>query len=344
MKPIAIHHLSYGFTQRWIEYCEKNSIPYKKVNCYDYDIIEQLKNCSALLWHWDYSNYRDRQFAPALILSAEKMGLKTLPNYNSCWHFDNKVHQKYLLESLNIPFAQTWVFYDKTTAKKWLSNAVFPIVFKLKTGAGGQNVKLLKDANTAKKHIRQAFSAGFKPISNRNLIKDKFDYFLRTKATTDLIKFLKRIYHSAFSTYNAKFIENEKGYIYFQKYMPNNEHDTRLVVIGDRCFGLRRYNRKNDFRASGSGLLGYEKQFFNLEAIEIAFNASSKLKTNVITFDFLNDYDDKPVIVEISYGFSIKAYDQCVGYWDRSLNWHAGEKIFQDIMIEDIIKDLSKDD
>ena len=43
---IAIHKSS-GFTERWIAYCEQEGIDYKIVNCYDSDIIEQLKDCDA---------------------------------------------------------------------------------------------------------------------------------------------------------------------------------------------------------------------------------------------------------------------------------------------------------
>ena len=45
---IAFHNTG-GFTPRWIEYCEKNNIQYKKVNAYDTDIVEQLKDCDAFM-------------------------------------------------------------------------------------------------------------------------------------------------------------------------------------------------------------------------------------------------------------------------------------------------------
>ena len=43
---IAIHKSS-GFAERWIAYCQQENIDYKIVNCYDSDIIEQLKDCDA---------------------------------------------------------------------------------------------------------------------------------------------------------------------------------------------------------------------------------------------------------------------------------------------------------
>ncbi len=42
---LAIHHQSGNdsYSDRWIEYCRNNKIEYEIVNCYDTDIIEQLK-------------------------------------------------------------------------------------------------------------------------------------------------------------------------------------------------------------------------------------------------------------------------------------------------------------
>ncbi|MDZ7775700.1 MAG: hypothetical protein U5L09_08950 [Bacteroidales bacterium] len=44
---IAIHNRPGSFSDRWIEYCKKQEIPYKIVNCYDNNIIQQLNDCDA---------------------------------------------------------------------------------------------------------------------------------------------------------------------------------------------------------------------------------------------------------------------------------------------------------
>ena len=48
---IAIHHRSGSFSDQWIEYCKEKSIDYKIVNAYDSNIIEQVKDCDAFMWH-----------------------------------------------------------------------------------------------------------------------------------------------------------------------------------------------------------------------------------------------------------------------------------------------------
>jgi glutathione synthase/RimK-type ligase-like ATP-grasp enzyme len=133
---------------------------------------------------------------------------------------------------------------------------------------------------------------------------------------------------------------NQKGYIYFEDFIPGKDFDTRLVVIGTRCFGVRRYCRKGDFRASGSGITAYNPELFDNKCIQSAFETSKKLKTQSIAFDFIYD-EQEPKILEISYCFVMgPAYDNCPGYWDCNLNWH--EKIInpQYFMIEDFIEKL----
>jgi hypothetical protein len=341
MKPLAIHHISYGFTQRWIEYCEINKIPFKKVNCYDTDIINQLKDCSALLWHWNYDDYKDRLIAPSLILSVEKMGLLTLPNSDSCWHFDNKLAQKYLLESNNIPLIKTWAFYDKISALSWLKSAEYPLVFKLKTGAGSQNVKLINNYYKARKYVKKSFGRGFRVKNNSNIIKDRFVLLFRKKTYEAFKNLIKSVFRLLKPKYDVKILPRDRGYIYFQEFLPDNKFDTRLIIIGDRCFGVRRYNRKNDFRASGSGLLEYDPSLFDLKAIKEAFDICEKLNSKTLAIDFLYNRLKNPHVAEISYAFPTGSFtDNCLGYWDKNLNWHPGKFIVQQLMIDDIVSQI----
>ena len=152
---IAIHKREGSFSDRWIPYCIDNSIPYKIVNCYDNDIIQQISDCNGLMWHWSYQNYREQNFARQFIISIEKRGIKVFPDFNTSWHFDDKVGQKYLLESINAPIVPTYIFYDKSKAIEWAHNTKFPKVFKLRGGAGSQNVKLIHDFGKAKHVINK---------------------------------------------------------------------------------------------------------------------------------------------------------------------------------------------
>lgn len=158
---IAIHHSPGSFSDRWILYCEKSGIDFKIVNCYSNDIISQLKDCDILMWHFHHSDYKDVLFAKQLLYAVVQLGMKTFPDFSTCWHFDDKVGQKYLFESIGAPLATSYVFYTKKEAFNWIENTTFPKVFKLRGGAGSENVKLVNSTGQAKKLAKKAFGKGF---------------------------------------------------------------------------------------------------------------------------------------------------------------------------------------
>lgn len=76
---IAIHHTEGSFSDRWIEYCRKQDIPYKIVDAYDTDIVEQVRDCDIFMWHHSHGNYKDVLFAKQLLYSLQKSGKKVFP-------------------------------------------------------------------------------------------------------------------------------------------------------------------------------------------------------------------------------------------------------------------------
>jgi glutathione synthase/RimK-type ligase-like ATP-grasp enzyme len=318
---IGIHHTKRTFSDRWIAYCEAQKISYKIVDCYHTDIISALKDCDALMWHFSHINPKDFLFAKQLITALEKSGKTVFPDLNTSWHFDDKVAQKYLLESLEIPLVPTYVFYSLSSALDWIGSTTFPKVFKLRGGAGSVNVKLVKNKAAAIHLARKAFSTGFKHDS----LVPFSDMVKKYKAgKADLKAIAKSALREFIPTEFAKMHGREKGYIYFQDFLPGNTFDIRIIIINGKAFALKRMVRENDFRASGSGVFRYEREAFDEAVLKIAFDASAKLNAQCVAFDFVFDHEKKPLIVEISYGFTPSGYDKCPGYWDRELNWHEG--------------------
>lgn len=338
---IAIHKREGSFSDRWIPYCIDNNIPYKIVNCYDSDIIDQLNDCNGLMWHWSHTDYRAQNFARQLIYSIEQRGIKVFPNFNSCWHFDDKVGQKYLLESISAPFVPTYIFYDKKEAINWVSKIDFPKVFKLRGGAGSQNVKLVSNKSKANSLIRKAFGSGFPLTDKYSNIKQRLWVLKRDRTLTALFHFIKGFARFFLPKENHNLLTRQKGYIYFQDFIEGNAYDDRVVVIGDKAIAIRRHNRKNDFRASGSGLIEYNPELFPIDTIKIAFRISEKLKSQSTAFDFIYDKNGSPLIVEISYAYAQgQAYDNCLGYWDRYLKWHSTNINPQWCIIEDFLSEI----
>ena len=134
----------------------------------------------------------------------------------------------------------------------------------------------------------------------------------------------------------------QKDYVYFQKFIPNNDHDIRVTIIGNRAFAFIRYNRDNDFRASGSGKIDYDKSKIPIEAIKIAFEVSEKCKFQSMAYDFMIDENNKVLINEITYCYSGDAVEKCEGYWDDKLNWHEGKMRPEEAHVEDFLERIKE--
>jgi glutathione synthase/RimK-type ligase-like ATP-grasp enzyme len=307
----------------WIYYCDKNNIPYKLVNCYSSDIIQQLQGCSSLMWHYHQAHPTDIVMAKSLLFSLEQSGFKVFPDFNTAWHFDDKVAQKYLLEALAIDLVPTWVFYDKKTAHEWIETTSFPKVFKLKGGAGSQNVQLAKTKQQAKSLANRAFGKGFPAYDSWGSLKERYRKWRLGK--TDLFDVTKGVARLVNPPRYAKVIGNEMNYLYFQEFIANNDSDIRIIVIDGKAFGIKRMNRENDFRASGSGFILYEKESIDERFVKAAFEIHKKLNAQCIAYDFVMSGNNQPLLIEISYGFANAGYNECVGYWDEQMNWYEGK-------------------
>src|SRR5690554_6815338 len=331
---IAIHNAG-SFSIRWIDYCKKNNISYKTVNCFDSDIIDQLKDCDALMWHHHQSVYNDVIVAKKLLFALEHAGIKVFPNFHTGWHFDDKVAQKYLLEAIDAPLVPSYVFYDKKEALDWAKSTTYPKVFKLKGGAGAANVKLVRSKKDAIKLINTAFGKGFSQFNRLGNLKERYRKYKSGKDT--LLGVAKGVGRLIIPTEFAKLQSRERGYVYFQEFVPNNSFDIRIIVIGDKAFAIKRMTRENDFRASGSGDIIFDKNQIDERCVQISFDVNNKLNCQSVAYDFVFDENNNPLIVEISYGFAMDAYDACPGYWDSSLQWHEGKFNPQGWMVEDLI-------
>jgi len=340
---LAIHHCPGSFSDRWISYCDRHQIAYKLVNCFDSDIIERLKSVDGLLWHWNHQDPKGQLMARSVLTTAEMLGLVVFPSSPTGWHFDDKIAQKYLLEAVGAPLAPTHIFYDLKEARKWIRHASFPKVFKLRKGAGSENVRLVSEAKEADALARQAFTEGFRSVPR--YWNDASRRYRVARSRNDLVAVLKRL-PKTLKTIRAldRALDREKGYVYFQDFMPGNNYDTRVTVIGDRGFAYIRKVRPNDFRASGSGNIDYDPRTIDLQCVRIAFETAKKIGSQSAAFDFVRTPEKRPVIVEVSYCYVAEFVHNCEGHWDPQLNWHAGHTWPEEAILADLITEVSDRD
>ena len=339
MKIAIVNNRDGGFAQHWINYCKNNCIEYKEVDPYSSDIIEEVVDCDAFMWHHSHGDYRNLLFAKQLLFSMENAGKIVFPNQHTGWHFDDKVGEKYMLEALGLPLVESFVFYDKASALKWAMSTTYPKVFKLRGGAGAMNVKLVRNMNQAHKFINRCFGKGFTAFDRWAYCKDRFNKW--RNGNDSFLGAMKGIGRLVIPVDNVNLRHHEKGYAYFQEFMPSNDFDTRVVVVGAntgniKASAFRRFVRPGDFRASGSGLKSYED--IDLATIKTAINAARAMKSQSTAFDFIYDTQGNPRIVETSYCFVTPIYHS---YWDEKLNLHSEDINMAEEMIRNVIAEVN---
>lgn len=340
---VAIHHSPGSFSEIWIKYCQEQSVSYKIVNAYDSDIISQIEDCNVFMWHHHHSNYRDALFAKQLLFSLEQSGKLVFPDCKTGWHFDDKLGQKYLFEALGIQAAPAWAFYDKTSAIAWAKGASYPKVFKLRSGAGSSNVKLVRSFGEACGLIKKAFGKGFLQNRGWDYVKESYAQFrARNKSFLSFFRSCGRLFFvNEFTRMHAP----EKGYIYFQDFVPNEGYDVRITVVGNRAIAFRRLVRQNDFRASASGFPIWDNENTPATILEAAFALQKVMDAQTVSVDYvLSKTDGTPFVVEVSYGFGFPREagtsipNTPTGYWTDDLSFHIASRFSPvEWMLEDCL-------
>jgi hypothetical protein len=322
---VGIHELERGllsdWTKKYIKILEYNNIKWELLSLDDKYFWEKVKTCSHFIYHWGAGSDSHQKAHAIIPVIEQELKIPVFPGWNLSWHFDDKIKGFYLLKAYEFPVINTSIFYNKTKAKIWIKNiAQFPVVFKLSRGAGSSDVVLVKTQKHAMRITKRMFNRGI--ISGGIPGNDLWLKQFNIKKITE--KYLRAVYRKIRGYDANRNYYRHKNYVLFQEFLPENKYDTRITTIGDRAFAFRRFNRSNDFRASGSGKIDYNVNGINTECVKIALDISSKIQFSCMTYDFLFDKNNKPQIAEISYTFNDLAVYKCTGFWDKSLVWHDG--------------------
>lgn len=299
---------------RWAEGLERAGHIVRWVDVYRADILEQVQGCQGFMWRWGHMNGMGQIARRLLPVLERELGMVVYPDQSTCWHFDDKIAQAYLLKALKIPTPTTWVWFDLEAARQWTREATFPVVAKLAGGAGSSNVRLMRTRDEALAWIERMFATGISSVGDTPGMSTKD----RLKASAKVL--LGR---------NTVPYELQKNYVLFQEFLDKNPFDTRITVIGKRAFGFRRFNRPNDFRASGSGLIDHDPQQVDLRVVRLALRAARLLQSQSCAVDGLFR-GGEPAIGEVSYTFSSKAVHDCPGHWDLEGEPDTGQLVWTD--------------
>jgi glutathione synthase/RimK-type ligase-like ATP-grasp enzyme len=327
-----------NYAARWVAELEKRDILAKKVNLRRTDAILQVRDCDGVMWHW-FHMPDDKQLAPKILSSIELcLNIPVFPDLRTCWHYDEKNSQNYLFDAIDAPKIKTWVFWRYDEAVDFIRTCTYPVIFKLSVGAGSANILKVTNSHEAKQIVDKMFYRGFFPytineFTDLQALKKPKNLLSMMRRGKDALRFLLFGDYPPLKDYYLP----QKNYVYLQEFLPNNPHDIRITVIGDRAFGYIRHNREDDFRASGSGNFDVTPENIPVDTVKIAHTLSLKNHFQSMAYDFLLNPERKPLISEISYCYVNWMVHECPGYWDRELKWHEGHMWPEEAHVEDFV-------
>ncbi len=301
-----------------------NNIPFRIIDPNSPSLFDDLKECSHLLFRHSQGDTDLKIYDTIFTIAHKIYGIKCLPDFESYWPYEDKIKEYYLLKSNGFPIIDSYVFWNIEHADAFLKDAHFPIIAKLPKGAASSNVVIVNSLEEGKRINKQVFNKGVKAggLNSRSNLSSFRNAGMVKYGKVSLRSFLLNTGIIRDKSFFPEW-QIQKDAILYQKYLPKNSFDQRVVVIGKRAIGARRFVRKNDFRASGSGNADLDPEKIDIRCIEIAFSISEKLNFSTMAFDFIYDEDGKPYINEFGYSFADYVVRACPGYWDEKLSWHA---------------------
>ncbi|HYK04628.1 MAG TPA: hypothetical protein VE974_22945 [Thermoanaerobaculia bacterium] len=309
------HDPERSFSDRWLELLTCAGHEARVVDAFAPDFVEQLGGCDGFLW-WFPPTAFPRDCGKRLMTALSHAGkLEVFPDWRVVWHFDDKIAQSYFLRAADIPVPRTWVFWRKSDALAFCRDAEYPLVMKLASGYRSNNVALLRDRNEAKYWIGRMFGDGLTAL-RRHTYRD-----------------LRRFFGGP---------PPEKNYFLVQELVAGNAFDTRITVIGDRVFAFRRFNRPDDFRASGSGNVDVDPSQIAPDALRLAVRTARALGAHSLCIDILRR-EGEPVVSEFSFFYEGWGVRNCPGHWlarGDELEWVEGQTAPEDAILEDFLERL----
>lgn len=207
---------------------------------------------------------------------------------------NNKIYMEMLRINLKLDDCELFDSKFIATQKELLSLKLnYPVVIKGASGAMSRSVKLARNQKELISH--------FYALCSSNSFKIK------------LKEYIRRYRHRG--SYSPEALKRGKCVI--QNFISGVLFDWKILVYYNRVFALKRKNRPNDFRASGSGLFSYEKNIPS-EILDLALQTRIRMNVPHLSLDIAMT-DSGPVIFEFQViGFGTKTIEFAPFYFVKT--------------------------
>lgn len=265
--------------------------------------------------------YYYKSFIEDVVLYLEEIGCRMIPKYKYLRANNNKVFMELLRnattdDSLLSIHSHTF----GTMEEAWANHQKFcyPVVVKMSEGASGTGVYKAENSKELSYVLK-------KVASTKNIYHDLWDHG----------RFLKHKGYVKESRYRKKFI--------IQDMVPGLENDYKVLMYGTKCFVLKRQNRANDFRASGSGNFSYTREL-PTGMLDFAYPIMLKFNVPQISMDIAFD-GKKFHLIEFQFLYFGTTTIVCSEFYFKKLNnWTLmeGKSCVEKVYAESITEFVNK--
>lgn len=210
----------------------------------EFDLTDNFKGSYILYQTSEAKGSFYKRYIEDLVYFLTKAGAFVLPRYE----YLRAHHNKVFMELLRIDFRDESLKSVKTTIFGSWQDALnflpeFPVVIKNSASSGGAGVFLARNRKDYERYTKRAGRI----ILSSSIAGFCIDYFKILYKKTVKILYPSR---SNYVEYNTTPISSP---LIVQTFIDGLKGDYKVLVFGRKFYAMYRKNRKNDFRASGSG-------------------------------------------------------------------------------------------
>jgi len=205
------------------------------------DIDFRNKNYEGVIFLYTSSEDNElyyKSFIEDFILGLELKGAIVIPSYKFLRAHHNKVFMEILRDTndlTEVKNIESQYFGTLEDLDRYNKKIPIPGVFKTSSGSTSSGVRKYKSKNELRKIIKK-----------HTRTKD-LNYEFR-----DLARSIRHNGYKKESLFRKKFL--------IQNLIQGLDRDWKILIFGEKYFVLERSVRKNDFRASGSGIFEFKKE------------------------------------------------------------------------------------
>ena len=277
----SIRSSTVGFRLNLVEkYFKEKNIELKIVNFNESLYIDNINDYIVLYQSSEDKNLFYKSYIFDVMQYHQSQGIKIIPCIDFFNAHHNKLYQELLLKKIRFENCKVLesrlfgTFEDLVNLPD--RELIIPCVIKGASGCTSKSVYLAKNKSEVIKFSKK--------------VSDSFDLF----------DFLRFKYKKIFKHNYINESSNRNKFIH-QSFVPNLEGDYKVLVYGDKFYILERKNRKNDFRASGSGIFNYPEKA-PIKILDAAKEIFEKFNTPYVSLDLAYDKKNDEVYL-IEYQF-----------------------------------------